>query len=348
MIPVVSSTALRISRRFVHRNLLFFLASVELASCVLPAQTTSAGRTPYVVSGSVRLPDGAPARRAVVRVTSTTGLDRQTLADDSGHYELRDLPRGRYFLSATNPDDPDQASDYAELDLSRSFSFGININLYLRYKPEKKSQHPAGSPVVSARESAQRIPKQALKAFERGVKFSRGGKLGQAEQEFTEALDLFPEYFQALSERGSLYIAQGRMREASQDFRHALELDPGYGPALRGRGICEFHAGRYSDAASFLEKAVVAEPNVSRDYIFLGLAYAALDRREPARAAYRRALSLDPKGSARAHYHLASLYIRENRPGEAISELDAYLAALPEAPDREKVIALQSQLRRKQ
>jgi len=63
--------------------------------------------------------------------------------------------------------------------------------------------------------------------------------------------------------------------------------------------------------------------------------------------AFQQALSLDPKGFARAHFHLANIYIRENRTAEAINELDAYLAALPEAPDREKVIALQSQLRRK-
>ena len=41
------------------------------------------------------------------------------------------------------------------------------------------------------------------------------------------------------------------------------------------------------------------------------------------------------------------LDIRENRPGEAIRELDAYLAAVPDAPDKEKVLALRSQLRQK-
>jgi len=61
-----------------------------------------------------------------------------------------------------------------------------------------------------------------------------------------------------------------------------------------------------------------------------------------------QALSLDPKGSARAHFHLANIYIRESRPAEAISEPDACLSALPDAPDKEKVLALKSQLRRKQ
>ena len=145
----------------------------------------------------------------------------------------------------------------------------------------------------------------------------------------------------------SLAISLLRIPEASRDFEHALQIDPEYGPALRGSGICRLHAGKYLDAAKDLEKAVAAEPNVPRDYIFLGMAYAAIDQREPARAAFQHALSLDPQGSARAHFHLANLDIRENRPGEAIRELDAYLAAVPDAPDKEKVLALRSQLRQK-
>ncbi len=83
-----------------------------------------------------------------------------------------------------------------------------------------------------------------------------------------------------------------------------------------------------------------------RDYIFLGMANAAIDEREPASAAFQHALDLDPQGSARAHFHLANLHIRKHRPGEPIRELDACLAAVPEdAPDRDKVLTVRAQLR---
>ncbi len=325
--------------------LLLVLASTGGTQILYPQWAIA--QAPYVIYGNVQLPDGSPARGAVVRVTTTSGFDRQTVADDGGRYEIPELPRGRYYLSASNPDDPDQISDYTEIDVSRYRGLRIPANLFLRYRPEKTTQKPARSPVISARESAQRVPKEALKAFNHGIKNSHERKLGQAEQDFTRALILFPDYFQALSERGSLLIAQGRIPEASRDFEHALQIDPEYGPALRGSGICQLHAGKYSDAVKDLEKAVAAEPNVSRDYVFLGMAYAAIDQREPARKAFQHALRLDPQGAARAHVHLANLDIRENRPGEAIRELDAYLAAVPDAPDKEKVLALRSQLRQK-
>jgi tetratricopeptide (TPR) repeat protein len=336
-----------VSMRPAAVHLLLLLLASAANSRILYPQRRSVGQAPYVIYGNVQLPDGSPARGAVVRVTTTSGLDRQTLADKSGHYEISDLPRGRYYVSASNPDDPNQISEYTEIDVSRTRSLRIIANLFLRYRPEKTAQPPARSPVISVKESLQHVPKEALKAFNHGIKCSHERKLEQAEQDFTRALELFPDYFQALSERGSLLIARGRIPEASRDFEHALQIDPEYGPALRGSGICRLHAGKYLDAAKDLEKAVAAEPNVPRDYIFLGMAYAAIDQREPARAAFQHALSLDPQGSARAHFHLANLDIRENRPGEAIRELDAYLAAVPDAPDKEKVLALRSQLRQK-
>ncbi len=326
---------------------LVVLALVPMSD-ILFAQATSASPTPYVISGNVRLPDGSPARQVPVKLTNMTGFDRQTFTDDSGRYELRDLPRGHYFLSVSNPRDPEQFSDPAEVDTSRVYITRITANLYLRYRSVQTVQQPAGSPVISAKESAQRVPRKALKSFNQGIKLSQEARFKEAEQEFTRAIEIFPDYFQALSERGSLYIAQGRMSEASKDFKVALKIDPEYGPALRGFGICEFHAGRYADALNYLEKAVTAEPNVAKDYMLLGFTYGALDRWGAARMAFEQALSLDPEGSARAHFHLANIYIREKRPAEAISELDAYLAALPEAPDREKVLALRAQLLQKQ
>jgi hypothetical protein len=68
----------------------------------------------------------------------------------------------------------------------------------------------------------------------------------------------------------------------------------------------------------------------------------------PARRAVVRLTSVrgfDPKGSARAHVYLANPHVIENQPAEAIAELDAYLAAATNAPDRDKLLALESQLR---
>jgi Flp pilus assembly protein TadD len=98
----------------------------------------------------------------------------------------------------------------------------------------------------------------------------------------------------------------------------------------------------------FLDEAVAKEPRDASAYLFLGLANAALGRREEARAALQKALTLDGEGSARAHVHLADLDLRENRNPEAAAELEAYLAQVPNAPDADKLRVLLTKIKSQQ
>jgi tetratricopeptide (TPR) repeat protein len=170
-------------------------------------------------------------------------------------------------------------------------------------------------------------------------------QLEKALGSFDKAIEQFPDFFQAYSERGHLCIGMGDARGAAVDFDQALRINPAYGPALRGAGLCDFQQTRFSDAVVHLEKAADAEPWNATTQLFLGAANLALDRREEARAALNKALAIDPAGASRAHVHLANLWIRENRPQEAVAELEAYLATSPTAPDTEKLRAVAAQLR---
>jgi tetratricopeptide (TPR) repeat protein len=302
------------------------------------------GSRGYIVYGIVYMPDGSPARRAQVRITGSFGLDRQVYTDPNGRYEFRDVAGGRYSLTASSLDDPDLTCDKVLFDSSQAANNIVQFGIYLRNRPDQ-IRTEAPSPAISAGESAQRIPKPAQKAFEEGQKAGSEGRLDRAEKSFTKALEAFPNYTQALAERGNIRVATGRLADAKADFAKALEIDPQYGPALRGSGICKFQEGKPAEAAEDLEKAVAAEPNSARDYLYLGLTRMSLGQREPARAAFQRALSLDPVGSVRAHVHLANLYIQGNQAAEALAEIDAYLSAVPDAPDRDKLVAVQNQLK---
>ncbi len=299
----------------------------------------------HVIYGIVRLPNGEPASRVTVRVTSQSGLDWQVFSDDMGRYEIRDLPRGRYHVNAVNPADPNQFTEAVEADTGRSFSGRLLVHIYLRYRATAEPVREKGGAMVSVAEATQHIPRGALKAFEQAIKFRSNKKLEQALGSLGKAIELYPAYFQALAERGHLKIAMGQMKEAAEDFARALELDPRYGPALRGSGICKFQQEKFAEAIEDLESAIAVEPNVSKSFLFLGVSYLALDRRELARAALQKALNLDPEGSSRARVHLANLYLKENRLQEAADELHAYLTAVPASPDAEKLRAIEAQLR---
>jgi tetratricopeptide (TPR) repeat protein len=294
----------------------------------------------------VSLPDGNPASRVTVSISGQSGFSRpQILTDDAGQYEIQGVPRGRYSLSATNPAAPEQYSDRAEIEVSRLSPNRVPLNLYLRTGTKVEPAKESTSSSVSVGEAAQHIPKAAQKEYEKAIKLGENGQHDKALNLFNRSIELFPEYFQAFTQRGHLRVTMGQVEEAQKDFVHALEINARYEPAMRGAGICKLREGKYADAIKDLEHAVSNEPRDAAAYLFLGFANASLDRREEARAALQKALNLDPVGSARAHVHLANLDLKENRNQEAAAELEAYLAAVPKAPDADKLRALLSQIR---
>jgi tetratricopeptide (TPR) repeat protein len=309
--------------------------------CLLPAVLA---QILYVISGGVKQPDGFPASHVVVKITSSTGLNWETLSDDMGRFEIPNLPRGRYYLTAENPADADQFMDQLMLDLGRDMTSRVTANLFLRYRSKVVEASKKPSATVSVAEETLRVPKAAQKSFDQALALRGKGKYGQSLDSFNKAIQIHPDYFQAISERGHLYIAMNQPALAAKDFTRALEIIPRYGPALRGAGLCAFQQGRYVEAIGYLKRAADAEPGNATNYLFIGAANLALDQREQAHAALLKALSLDPTGSARAHVHLANLYLKENRRQEALAEIEAYLTVVPKAPDAAKLRQVLAQL----
>jgi tetratricopeptide (TPR) repeat protein len=278
-------------------------------------------------------------------VSNQAGPVRQIFSDAAGRYEIPDLPRGRYYLTAVNPADAEQYSESVEVDLSRTFSGRISANIYLRSGVKVEPAKEGRSASVTVAEASHRVPREAQKAMEKALKFRATRKLAEALATFNRSVEIYPDFFQAITERGHLRVSMGQIAEARKDFSRALEINGGYAPALRGAGICEFAEGNHAEAIRDLERAVSGEPRDAIAFLFLGLANIALNRGEAARAALEKALSIDPKSSVRAHVHLANLDLKENRAQEAAAELEAYLAAVPDAADAERLRLLLAEIR---
>ncbi len=297
----------------------------------------------FVINGSVVLPDGSPARRAVVRITSRQGFTREMPASDQGRFEFRDMPSGYYRLTASDPADSSLVSEPAETDTSRTATDYVSVTIFMR-RPGSASA-PAKPRAVSVAEAAQKVPKEARKAYARGLKLKDEGKPDEAFESFSRAIELYPDYFQALAERGDIYVARRDLKQAAEDFERALKLDPHHGHALRGSGYCKLERHEFAAAAEELGRAITADPDNFNAHLLYGIANVELDRREAARNALRQALKLSPDGAARAHIYLANLYARERAFKEAADELQAYLQINPTAPDADRLREAEAQWR---
>jgi len=295
------------------------------------------------VFGRVSLPDGRPADRVKVYIEGSTGFTRDTLSDDQGNYEFRGLNSGHYRVSAKNPNVPEQYSDPAESDTSRSFNNRLQINVGLRYPMHREKGAKPGT--VSVADAAQNIPKQARKNYEQGLKLQKENQPDKAMVEFNHAIELYPDYFQALTDRAQLYMSRNQLAEAEADFNRSLKINEKYVPSLRGAGYCQIQQRKFEEAIANLEKAISLEPNVALSHMLLGYANLSLNKYDEAANALQQAIKLSPESAARAHVYLAETYAHENKYKEAADEIRLYLQAKPDAADAAKLQELEKQWR---
>lgn len=285
----------------------------------------------YTVQGQVSLPEGMAAGQTVVTLVSRGGVPRHVYTTEQGRFEFQDIPEGGYVLSAKSMTDSKLSADGVEVDTTRTATGDLTVNLVLR-RDISAHAAPRKAEAVSVAEVEQRVPKQARQAFKEALKFREGNENEKALRSLTRAVELFPEYFQALAERGDLLILSGKLAEAADDFARALKVNPRYGPALRGAGYCKLERREFVESAAYLEQATAARPDDANAYLLLGVAYLELDRREQAEAALVRALSFDTRRELRAHIHLGNLYARAGRYDDAAGQLRKYLEANPADP----------------
>ncbi|MEA2175797.1 MAG: hypothetical protein QOD00_3389 [Blastocatellia bacterium] len=300
----------------------------------------------FTINGYVALPDGSPARRILVKISSRGGMTRDVLTNDQGRFDFKEMPPGSYRLTANSTTDLSLSSDMVETDTTRTATDTLSVNLYMRRSDAPGESRKASA--VSVAEAAQKVPKEARKAFMDALKFKDERKFDDALENLTRAINLFPEYFQALAERGDLYISHHQLALAATDFENALKINAQYGHALRGAGYCKLEKREFTEAAHDFEQAITAEPDNFNAYLLLGIAHLELDQRDDARKALEQALKINPDGAVRAHIYLANLNARQGSYRQAADELHTYLQLNPMDPEAEKLKSVEAKWRARQ
>ena len=309
---------------------LFFLLTFSVSSFAqLGAPLTGGG---FVVFGRVHLPNGKPATGAKVSLEMPNGLTKDTICDDGGNFEFRAISAGRYHLKAVNPNDPEQYSDPADSDSNRAYSNRVQVNIYMR-PPLHSGAPKTNAGTINAVEAAQNIPKAARKAYEQGLKQQKENQADKALASFNQSIEMYPEYFQALTERANLLMQQNKISEAEAGFAKALEFNSRYPGALRGLGYCQIQEKKFAEALSNLEKSYSLEPEIPLTLLLLGYANLSLDRYEEARQSLQQAIKIGGESTARAHVYLAEVYAHEKKFKEASEEIQMYLKMKPNSPD---------------
>jgi tetratricopeptide (TPR) repeat protein len=325
-------------------RILFLLLAAIVPTATSSAQLGQVGGAGFIIFGRVYLPDGRPVQsRVKIFAEGPQGMQRDTFSDDDGNYELKNLNRGRYRVTAVNPKDPEQYVDPIEADTNRSYANRLQIDILLKYplhNPDRMNVNPG---VVDADDAQQGVPKAARKAYDDGLRYQKANLPDQALTHFTEAINLHPKYYQALTERANLLMQRNQLDEAEAGFKSAVALNDKYAPALRGLGACHLQQKRFKDALPYLEQAYVLDSNAPLTLLLLGYANLSLDRYDDAKQCLQQALKLGPTVAARAHVYLAEIYAHDKQFKEAAESIKTYLKLKPNASDAAHLKELEAQ-----
>ena len=139
----------------------------------------------------------------------------------------------------------------------------------------------------------------------------------QAVAEIEEAIRIDPARGATYTNLGVLEMTRGRLEAAEQAFQRTVELDPKWVPGRLAQANYYWATGRAAEAEAALRAAYDLEPANSLTNRALALLYVATNRASQAEP-YVRSLA----SSGAAPFALADFLMLQNRPDEAIPELE--------------------------
>jgi tetratricopeptide (TPR) repeat protein len=218
--------------------------------------------------------------------------------------------------------------------------------------------------IAQMREVTAQQPRNPQLRDELGTLYARAQDWPRAEQEYSEAIRLKPDFASAHFHLGFVFQAEkkpeavqewlaayklnpqdpgvaltvGRaLSEAGQDeqaepiLEHAHELAPQSTQAAYQLALVWQRANRMEDANVLLKRVVEAEPENADALINLGLGLSQTQHARDAAPYLQRAIAIHPE-NVTAHQDLAAAYIEMNQTDAAIAELQAALKLAPDSP----------------
>jgi len=175
----------------------------------------------------------------------------------------------------------------------------------------------------------QLLPREPMPNYKIGRALVRQGKTGDAVDYFQRALELRPDFVQALNEMGLLLANQQKVAEAEPYFERALRKDPNYSETYLNLGVVAQTNGKLEQAMARYEEAARLEPEGPAGFFFQGVKLAAQHRRQEAIQSFGEAVRLKP-GFWQASYLLGVELAGENKVIEAQEQFQSVIWLRPD------------------
>jgi tetratricopeptide (TPR) repeat protein len=189
-------------------------------------------------------------------------------------------------------------------------------------------------------------PKDARKAYERGLDALKKRKPADARKDFEKAAELYPKYALALCELGKMQSGEGNMVDARKLFDAAVNADPKYVVPYLEIAVLDLKAQSWQELTDVTDKAIKLDPfDYPQAFYYNAVANYYLKNFEAAEKSARQVEKLDTRHQLTKNSHLLGVLLAQRRDfNGAVVQFKNYLKLEPNATDAETVRSQLSQL----
>ena len=293
-------------------------------------QSTLNARHFTSITGSVRSADGRPVGnvRVDLRDGSTGSIVNSSYTGIGGNFEFRGVPQGSYEVVASSG--TEQVEEHVD-----STTMSTVVDLRLPTAPGKGNPTDGmGNTTVSV--AQYKIPEAAREELRKAREASVKDKHDEAQRHLAKALDLAPNYANALTLRAVYKLDAKDIDSAIEDLNKAIQNDSSCAMAYMALGSAFNMQSKFDDALHALARGESLAPQAWQTYFEMGRAYAGKNDFEASVRALDRAQTLAPAEFPLIRLVRANALLNLKRYGDAAADLEAYLNKNSSSPEAEQ------------
>ena len=314
------------------------LISVLITLAAQTQQTSSNS-----ISGHVSNDQHMPlADLRVELLNEVDSVIRTVKTDGSGLFVFRKLSDGT-FQVRVQTSNTNYVSQTKRVDLARPHGFGAAFEELEFVLLTKDSGGRTAKPGVVF---VQEVPEAARKQFEKASDLlNKSDKRQEAFAALQSAIDLFPQYFDALELLGTEQVKDRQYEAAIPTLTKALEVNSRAFASSFALGVAQYNVKQIQPAIESFRRAVSINEKSINANLWLGIVLRQTSRPDEAEPYLKRADVLAESKLPDAHWQLALLFNQLKRYTEAADELEKFLKVQPDARDAELIKKLIQRLR---
>ncbi len=182
-------------------------------------------------------------------------------------------------------------------------------------------------------------PKNARKAYDKGVEAAGKKKLDEAQKDLENAVAIYPKFAAAWFELGSIYEQREHPDQASDAYQRSIAADSKYLRPYERLYVFAYRSEKWQECADLTDRMLHLDPfDYPGAYYLNAVANLRLNRLDAAEKSARESVKLDTAHrDARANYTLGFILAQKGNYAEAAEFLRAYLAMEPQGKHADEV-----------